>query len=490
MYPKLRALGRTVSLAALLAGSAATVSLAKDLGPRKPAPVEYVRECRAPLWPNAGGFVVPGTETCLRLFGQARFDYRLREQFFRATAPSGFRSTMTVGLDAVTPTAFGRLRTVAQVSAVYRSGEQRNATAIRQGFAIDGDFSAIQGPAGALRGGSTELLYSGFIQFAGFTAGRTVSFFDPFFVPDLVGTAWRAAPFNVNLIAYTASLAPGLTASLSAEDPTTRQIPIVNGTRGRTGFNYATDGTNFFGQGGLALPHFVTTLQLEQAWGTVKLAGVLTNIRPSGLLPTTGPLARVPSTLYGFAAIGAVKVNLPMIGPGDSLSLIASYGQGALHYSLSTFQLGATAIQSLGGAGWAVGDAAFDNATGRLRPTKHLMVAAGFQHFWTPTLSSTIHGSFRSYDVAFDPVDIRDTHRDARIWTIGANTIWSPVRGLSFAIEGAYILTDPKGRVPDINRGANAAGTVIGTCNAQGSNCLTRSSQGNMLAHLRIIREF
>ena len=194
MFPRPRALRRTVSLVALLAGSAATVSHAQDLGPRKPGPVEHVRECRNPIWPSAGGFVIPGTTTCVRVYGQARFDYRLRQQFFRATAPSGFRSTTTAGLDAITPTAFGRLRAVAQVSAVYRSGEQRNATAIRQGFAIDGDFSAVQGPAGALRGGSTELLYSGFIQFAGVTAGRTVSFFDPFFVPDLVGTAWRAAP--------------------------------------------------------------------------------------------------------------------------------------------------------------------------------------------------------------------------------------------------------------------------------------------------------
>ncbi len=485
-----RAFRSSVSLAALVAGFAATVSEASDLGPRQAAPVEYVRECRNPMWPNAGGFVVPGTQTCLRIFGQARFDYRLREQFFRITSPSGFRSTTTVGLDAIAPTEFGRMRAVAQVSAVYRSGEQRNATAIRQGFAIDGDFSAIQGPAGALRGGSTEMLYSGFIQFAGFTAGRSVSFFDPFFVPDLVGTSWRAAPFNVNLVAYTAQLAPGLTASLSVEDPTTRQIPVINGTRGRASFNYATDGTNFLNLGGLALPHVVATVQLDQGWGSAKVAGVVTSLRPSATLPATGPLARIPSTLYGFAAIGAVKVNLPMISPGDNLALIASYGEGALHYSLSTFQLGATAIQSLGGAGWAVGDASFDNATGRLKGTRHLLVAAGFQHVWTPRLSTTIHGSFRSYDVAFNPVDIRDTNRDARVWTIGANTIWTPVPGLSIALEGAYVLTDPKGRVPDINRSATAAGTVVGPCNAQATNCFTTSSQGNVMGHLRIIREF
>jgi Porin subfamily len=479
---------RRPSRIGLLAASVCALALGADaeaaeLSPRKPAPVEYVRACRSPLWPASGGFVVPGTETCLRIFGQARFDYRLRQQFFRATAPSGYRSTMTVGLDSVTPTEFGNLRAVAQLSFVSRTGEQRNATAVRQGFAIDGDFTAVQGGPGALRGGGTEVLYSGFVQFAGFTMGRTVSFFDPAFVPDVVGTAWRAAPFNINLIGYAASLGPGLTASVSAEDPTTRRLPIVNGTRGRASFNYATDPTNLLEQGGNSVPHLVAALQADQAWGSAKLAGVLTSIRAGGGLPATG-------TRRGFAVMGAARINLPMISRGSALSFIASYGHGAVHYSFSTFQLGSTPIQSLGGAGWAFGDAAFDNLTGRLRLTRHVMVAAGYQHVWGPTLSSAVHGSLRRYDVPFDPVDIRDTHRDGKVWTMGLNTIWTPVRGLSIAVEGVYIVTDPKGRIPDINRNADTSGTVRVNCNAMASNCFTTSSQSNMMGHLRFIREF
>jgi hypothetical protein len=481
-----RAFRLLLPLAILPAGTAQ----AQDLGARRPPPVEYVRACRNPIWPNAGGFVVPGTDTCLRILGQARFDYRLRQQFFRITSPSGWRATTTVGLDAVTPTEFGRLRAVAQMSFVYRSGEQRNATAIRQGFAVEGDFSAINGPPGAFRGGSTEVLYSGFIQFAGFTMGRTVSFFDPPFVPDIVGTAWRAAPFNVNLVGYTATLGQGLTASFSVEDPTTRRLPIVNGTRGRTTFNYVTDPANLLELGGLAAPHLVAALQLDQPWGSAKLAGVLTNVRPAGLLTPPGGQAVLPRTQYGFAVAGAVRFNLPMLAPGDNLALIAGYGQGAVHYSFSTFQLGSTAVQSLGGAGWAVGDAAFDTLSGRMKLTKHMLLAAGLQHFWTPALSSTVHGSWRRYDVPFDPVDLRDTHRDATVWTLGANTIWTPVRGLSVALEGAYVTTDPKGRVPDINRNADTSGVVRLFCNAAGSNCRTKSSQSNKMVHLRIIRDF
>jgi hypothetical protein len=490
MPPSLRPRLCVATLAALLVSCPAAGGQAAEPGPRKPAPVEYVRQCLDPLWRNAGGFAVPGANTCLRVFGQARFDYRLRQQFFRNTSPSGYRTTTTVGLDAITPTEFGRLRAVAQMSFVFRSGEQRNATAIRQGFAIEGDFSTITGPPGAFRGGGTEVLYTGFVQFAGLTAGRTTSFFDPAFVPDIVGSSWRAAPFNVNLIGYTASLGQGLTASISAEDPTTRRLPIVNGTRGRTSFNYVTDPNNLLNQGGNAMPHVVGSLDLSQTWGSAKLAGVVTNLRPTGLSTPTGASAALSRTRYGFAAVGALRLNLPAIAPGDNFALLASYGQGAVHYSFSTFQLGSTAVQSLGGAGWAVGDAAFDTASGRLKLTKHLAVAAGLQHFWTSALSSTIHGSWRSYDVAFDPIDIRDTHRDATVWTFGANTIWTPVRGLSIALEGAWIRTDPRGRVPDINRNADTSGATRLNCTATGGGCFTKSSQSNIMAHFRVIREF
>jgi len=447
----------------------------------KPAPVEHVASCRHALWPN-GGILVPGTQTCVRLYGQARFDYRLRQQFYRATAPSGFRGGATIGFDAVTPTEFGSLRAVAQIGQVYRSGEQRNATAIRQGFALDGDFGGLGGAPGALRGGGAELLYGGFVQLAGFTAGRTVSFFDPFFVPDIVGTAWRAAPVNVNLIAYTAGLGQGLAATVSIEDQTTRRQPILNGSLGRTSFNYAADASSFLQLGGVSLPHVVGSLQLDQAWGSAKLAAVLTNIRPAD--------ARFARTRYGYAAIGALKINLPMVAPGDNLALIASYGEGAVQYSFATFQLGSTALQTIGGAGWNFGDAAFDASIGKLRLTRHALLAVGYQHHWTPTLNTSVFASYRRYDVPFDPVDGRDSQRDGTILSLGANTVWSPLRGLSFALEGAYVRIDPRGRVPDVNRNGDFNQVQRLNCGAALRDCYSIDAQGNWLAHLRVIRDF
>ena len=441
---------------------------------------ELLAACRQTT--GAGGILIPGTQTCLRIYGQARFDYRLRQQFFRATAPSGFRAVATVGLDAISPTEFGAMRTVAQVAQVYRAGEQRNATAIRQGFALDGDFGGLGGAPAALRGGGAELLYTGFVQVGGVTAGRTVSFFDPFFVPDVIGTAWRAAPVNVNLIAYTASLGQGLAATISLEDPTTRRQPILNATAGRSAFNYIADPTNLLRQGGVGLPHLVGALQWDAGWGSAKAAAVLTNIRPTDAI--------IRETRYGFATVGALRINLPMIAAGSNLALLAGYGEGAVQYSFATFQLGSTALQTIGGAGWSFGDGAFDAASGRLRLTRHALLAAGYQHVWSPRLTSNLFASWRRYDVPFDPVDGRDGQRDGTILSAGANLVWSPVRGLSFAAEGAYVRTDPRGRVPDVNRNGDFTQSVRGVCDAALSTCRSLSAQGNWLAHLRILRDF
>ncbi|MCJ2005750.1 porin, partial [Methylobacterium sp. J-092] len=60
------------TLLASAAGFAAVAGTqAADLPVKKAAPIEYVRVCSAY---GAGFFYIPGTDTCLRLSGRARFD--------------------------------------------------------------------------------------------------------------------------------------------------------------------------------------------------------------------------------------------------------------------------------------------------------------------------------------------------------------------------------------------------------------------------------
>jgi hypothetical protein len=481
----------------LLASAAGMVAVsgasAADLGAKKPSPVEYVRACYNPLWGTSGGFIIPGGQTCLRVFGSARFDYQYTQQFQRTSAPSGFRGGAVIGLDAITPSEFGNVRAFAQVGLVYRTGNQRTGTGTRQGTFIDGGFS------GGIPGqGGTEVVFSGFIQFAGITAGRTSSFFDPFFTPEIIGTTFRSSPGPVNLIAYTAALGNGITATVSIEDPTVRRQPVVQSNIDPLNTNFGagalavTTGT----QGGYAVPHVIAALQADQAWGSVKVAGALTNVRPAFLVGTGAGslggvgLANIPSTRYGYAVMGALKINLPMIAAGDNFVLTGAYGSGATNYTTSNFFSGSTAAQGIGGVGFSTGDATVNAVNGRLDLVRSWSVAAGFQHFWAPTVSSTVFGSYARLDVnGARPLNVRDTVRDGSFYSVGVNTIWTPVRGLAIGAEVAYVNIDPAGRVYDVNQNANFAGTA-GCTTALVNLCRTKSSDGFIQARLRITRDF
>src|SRR4051812_35536891 len=108
-------LGSVAGLCAVAGAQAA------DLPVKKAAPVEYVRVCTAF---GAGFFYIPGTDTCLRVGGRARFEYEYRSKRSRGVysattfAPgaastddvSGFRGLGRLNLDARTETAYGTLR--------------------------------------------------------------------------------------------------------------------------------------------------------------------------------------------------------------------------------------------------------------------------------------------------------------------------------------------------------------------------------------------
>src|SRR3954471_4941804 len=93
----------------LLLGSAAGLAAAQaaDLPVTKAAPVEYVRVCSAY---GAGFFYIPGTDTCLRVAGRARFEYNVSSARQFSQDNTGFRSLGRLQLDARTQTAYGTLR--------------------------------------------------------------------------------------------------------------------------------------------------------------------------------------------------------------------------------------------------------------------------------------------------------------------------------------------------------------------------------------------
>ena len=92
-------LGSAAAFAAVGAAHAA------DLPVKKAVPIEYVRVCSTY---GAGFFYIPGTDTCLRLSGRARFEggYQTAytRQFNQGGDVAGYSTRMRINMDARTQT--------------------------------------------------------------------------------------------------------------------------------------------------------------------------------------------------------------------------------------------------------------------------------------------------------------------------------------------------------------------------------------------------
>ena len=173
----------------LILGSAAGLvamsgAQAADL-PVKAKAVEYVRICS--LY-GAGFYYIPGTDTCIKLGGYLRVETafnssRLQRRVLRTVGGAQnrlsnyytARSRQDFNIDTRTATEYGVLRTYFDATFTWTSGSLRRcagAAPLYSGAAPVGNPSD-----GGIAGGSLGV-YHAFIQFAGFTMGKTVSAFD------------------------------------------------------------------------------------------------------------------------------------------------------------------------------------------------------------------------------------------------------------------------------------------------------------------------
>lgn len=501
---------------------------AADLATKKPSPVEYVRACYNPLWGTSGGFVIPGTQTCLRVGGQARFDFGYAQSYkrFDPTNVNGFRGGGSIFLDAITPSEYGNVRAFVNMSMIYRTGSQRTGTGTRWGQAIDAGFNSSNGvnTVAGIGAGTDFSGSSGFIQFAGFTMGRTASFYNTVgLAPSIIGMPFGPGSGNLNQIAYTAVLGNGFLATIAMEDPTTRRNLIATtSTRTVDGVSVANGfaaGNNY---ANIRMPNFVAALRLDQAWGSAEISGLVSEVRSATLSTgfpvgstfnpgsagsfssTTGaftaPVAQnatnYASTQYGFAISGGLKINLPMIAAGDALYLNGTYSDGVVSAVTGNyFGVGTLNQTGTGAANVVAVDAVIDPFSGSLKTTRAWAINAGIQHFWTPTIATTLSGAYGQVESGVNltgQVNTGNVNFDTRglgrynIWSIGLLNTWSPVRGLQFAVDLGYVVVDPSGRIYDNNK--NVFG---GNGNAPISNAAFTTSNGSqILGRFRVVRDF
>jgi len=422
-------------------GSAATLVVvagaqAADLPTRKGAPsVEYVKVCKVGA---IAGFVIPGSNTCLRIsgyvnaqiaMGDVKDERRLEgvhtpsQLFFsdsrevttsaaKQVSDIGYYTRGQVNFDAVNMTVMGPL--LAHIELQANAGDNR--------------FDSTSGGAA---------LNAGYVQWAGITAGKHASFYDylgggdtwkDFFSPDHSG-----AP--INLLAFSATFSGGFAATVSLEqnEPVTSvNIPYAFGTH--TG-SVAASGSPL----GARAPDVVGSLDLAQRWGSAHLAGVAHNLR---LQMTT--YAGPDLDAWGYGAIGGVTFNLPMLSPGSKIAVQGAYAHGAIGYS------GAIS------PAWGEQDQGFNpNGNGTLFPMADAIYdshdhAWSLSNAWSAAAQLTwkLSPNFEiDPEVAYASVDYGDAaanswgtylSQKAYAWWFGAVFDWSPVRNLDFALDAIY----------------------------------------------------
>jgi len=454
----------------LLGATAAVVSVAAanaaDLPSRTKGPaVEYVKVCD---WISVAGFyVIPGTDTCIKVGGYTRAQYTVNNTgktfgasgaYGVASGATGFNTnalaTAAIGVQGVTaaPVAFSAAnfaKSYANQGATARGTAQldaRTRTAygtLRAVVYIEANHTWGGGSAGlssSQASGPAINLDKAFIQWAGITAGRAESFFE--FYDNVASSSYiglRASGNSSDLFAYTATFGGGFQATLSVEDPIARRGGIsVISVAGITPTGVATGSAAYLP---VRAPDVVGALYVEQAWGSAQVAGAYhSGIAGITTAPTLTTSTLSSKTVSGFAILAGVKINLPTLAAGDFFLLQGVYANGAENY------LGAGGSTNDAGAGFLRNDSDFsiNAATGSVKRNTGYNIVAELRHYWTPTLYSGFFGGYTRLNSngALKAVDWTLGGFGAQTeYRVGSQLVWVAAPGFTIGLEGMYINT-------------------------------------------------
>jgi len=481
------------SAAALLAMGGAQ---AADL-PVKAKAVEYVRVCS--LY-GAGFWYIPGTDTCIKIGGYLRVDTTFNGGIYggpfwnggggtgdRFTDRMNSRSRMALTVDTRTATEYGVVRTFAQGDFQFNNFGTTNPTVIG---AAPAPFSGLNSSLLSNVGGGYVAVEYVFLQFAGFTFGKSSSAY---------ATPWNGYPGNntsfliggndsvtgVNNIQYTAQFGNGVSGSIGLDDPTVfNRTPVWNlsvpfGAPLVTGFA----GANAFE--GWVYPDLVGNIRVDQAWGLFQVSGAVHhvggtyNLLGAGGAPVTGAgvlstpltnsiLSGHPDSKVGGSVMAALQIkNLPT-GPGDDIKFDASWAKGDTKNVISTSATSPSFLMIGGVPGQFAGSGTIGfgattdgvylpvaaGGDGSIHLTEAFGVRGAFNHNWDPYWSTSVWGGagWVRYDGAAKAAlcgnfgglvpgqGITYTcNPDFNVGMVGVVTRWTPVKNLTFSGEFGFI---------------------------------------------------
>jgi hypothetical protein len=534
--------GRKMTLMkSLLLGSAAGIvavatAQAADLPTRKAAPVEYVRVC------NVGGitgWTLPGSDTCVKFSGYMTAHFiggNLASQYNSASAqtatipvaaglgdpaaghlsqvllvqgsdvsPSVFNGTgVPISIGGLTGQGVGPGSVViAPGATILPAGvlaNQKNAIFnrnaigwnIRANLGFDLASNTAYGPlighfdlnsdlGNGLDSpnGSSTYVNTGYVTWAGITAGKAQSFYsfigggdnwNNFFSPDRKG-------FNEpNLLAYTASFGGGFTATLSAESQGTAGSS-GGGTNMTGGYSSGGNGPVVTGPttfGGQRWPDIVGALHVKQGWGEAQVSGVIHNVNVRDYTyfntATCGILAAdlcgASQGKVGWGVDAGIKYNLPSFGAGDDVILTGSYTRNAVWYSgLPDAMNGENGQVNGNGQPMIMADSYFNPLTNSWSTPTAWSVSGLLEHHWTPTFYTDLEASVGQllwsgmgggvFVPGFGTVGTGVLSPHSTTWLVGADVGWNPVTNLNFDLELMYQHTNQ-------NAPSALIGTVLG----------------------------
>jgi hypothetical protein len=476
----------------LILGSAAGLvamsgAQAADL-PVKAKAVEYVRICS--LY-GAGFWYIPGTDTCIKLGGYLRVDTTFNGSSTQdAPAWSGdsgqqnryrnyfiTRSRNAFTIDTRTATEYGVVRTFAQADFQFDMLSPGGQNPVNLATNL-GNNPNLLNSAG---GGYTAVEFV-FIQFAGFTFGKSASAY---------ATPWHGYPGNnssfllgghdtvtgVNNIQYTAQFGNGVSGTIGLDDPTVfNRTSIYNLA---VGLNATGNSGNAYA--GVHAPDIVGNIRVDQAWGLFQISAAAHevtasyNVLGAGAVPTNlSEISGHPETKWGGSVMAALNIKNIPTGPGDDIKIDASWAKGDTKNVISTsggspsfmmFSGSGIAYQSIGFG--ATTDAvylpAFSGGTGDLKLTEAFGVRGAFNHNWDPYWSSSLFGSAAAvrykgavgdlttakgqYCLAYGRMAAGQgvnytCNPDYNVFQVGVVTRWTPVKNLTFSAEVMYFRLD------------------------------------------------
>jgi len=486
----------------LILGSAAGLvamsgAQAADL-PVKAKAVEYVRICS--LY-GAGFFYIPGTDTCIKLGGYLRVDTTFNggvygQPFYSGDPGQGnryrdyfnSRSRLAITVDTRTATEYGVVRTFGQGDFQFQNFGSSNPS-----LAV-GSQAGLNNALLSTAGGGYVGVEMVFIQFAGFTFGKSASAY---------ATPWNGYPGNnnsflmggadyvtgVNNIQYTAQFGNGVSGTIGLDDPTVfNRTAVLNLGVAATVAGFAAGssqataaGANAYG--GTHAPDIVGNIRVDQAWGLFQISGMAHlvnasyNILGAGGVPTAlSEISGHPEDKWGGAVMAALQIkNLPT-GAGDDFKIDVSYSKGDTKAVISTSG-GSPSFAMFGNTGrlgsyQSIGfgqtaDAVYlpgfitGGVTGDLKLVDAWGIRGAFNHNWDPYWSTSLWGSYASVRYGGSSTDLLTAkgqfcasfnfgktvsldyscNPDYNIAQVGVVTRWTPVKNLTFSAEvGAFFL--------------------------------------------------